>query len=131
MKIVDLLCEEYKLVNATLHEMANLYPVDTGVKYPMWFGEVGGQHGPRIKVSNIVRKFDSSDNFVVSVSQTPRLLTPRFCKITSAELEDVFDWIKLNYDILMRMWDIHENMGISANNPNDRIPDLLNQLKNI
>ena len=50
-------------------EMASLYPSETGVGYVMWFGEVSGQHGPRIKVSNQPGRFAIDDNFTLSVKQ--------------------------------------------------------------
>lgn len=46
MKLSDLKESEIML------EVANLPSRATGVGYVMYFGEVGGQHGPRIKVSN-------------------------------------------------------------------------------
>lgn len=106
MKITELL--EFEILNAPMNEMANLYPQETGVSAVMWFGEVGGQHGPRLKVSNTPGKFDVQNNFVVAVSKNPMVLTPRSAALSSAKIEDVKDWIKLNYDTLMELWKIHE-----------------------
>ena len=69
--------------------MANLAPKDTGLSVVVWMGEIGGLHGPRIKVSNIKGKFSSSDNFVVSVDKNPSVLTPNSAKLKSDEIEDV------------------------------------------
>ena len=89
-------------------EMANLFPQQTGLPVVVWFGEVGGQHGPRIKVSNVKGKM-THDCFVVSVSKQPVVLTPRSCKLSQSTIEDVFDWVVLNYDTLMQLWNVHES----------------------
>lgn len=100
---------EQAILAAPMIEMANLFPSVTGLKIAVWFGEVGGQHGPRIKVSNIVGKFSSTDNFVISVSKDPKVLTPRSVKLKPNEIEDIFDWVKLNFDTLMEMWALYES----------------------
>lgn len=99
---------EQQILEAMMTEMANLFPTKTGLPTAVWFGEVGGQHGPRIKVSNIKGKFAQNDNFVISVDKNPRVLTPRAVKMKPSEIEDIFDWIRINYDDLMKMWEIYE-----------------------
>jgi hypothetical protein len=106
--------EQKTLVESTFFEMANWYPNDTGLNYVIWFGEVGGQHGPRIKVSNIKGTFAKHDNFVMSISKEPVNLTPKFTKISSDDVDDIKDWIKLNYAILMKLWEIYETGNGSA-----------------
>lgn len=101
--------EQKLLVEAELTEMANLQPGDTGLTYVIWMGEVGGQHGPRIKVSNVKGKFAKDNNFVLSVAKDPANLTPKYTKISNDEVEDVKDWIKLNYEILMDLWKAYES----------------------
>lgn len=99
-------------------EMANLYPRRTGIEYVMWFGEVGGQHGPRIKVSNVKGKFALNDNFVISVNKVPTITAGK-PKISKKELIQIIAWIKKNYNDLMLMWEIHENgddIQLSDNN---------------
>ncbi len=108
MKLHELLDEELEILNAPMCEMANLYPKSTGVGVVMWFGEVGGQHGPRVKVSNVPGKFRANDCFVVSVDKEPRVLTPKSMRLKQAGLDDVTDWIRQNYDDLMLMWKINE-----------------------
>lgn len=108
MKLAEFL-EEALILAAPMNEMANLFPKRTGLSTIIWFGEVGGQHGPRIKVSNTKGKFDLNSNFVVSVEKIPRILTPKSVNMKSEELEDVLDWIKLNYDDLMEMWKMYES----------------------
>ena len=100
---------EQQILLAPMNEMANLYPAKTGLAYVIWFGEVGGQHGPRIKVSNVKGKFAINDNFVISVAKDPIVLTPKARKISNSDLEDLFDWVKLNYNTLMQLWKIHES----------------------
>lgn len=109
MILVELKSDEQDaILLAPMNEMANLVPSRTGLSVVIWFGEVGGQHGPRIKVSNVKGKFSKIDNFVVSVDKEPKVLTPKTVKISKDEIEDVFDWIKLNYDDLMKMWKMYE-----------------------
>lgn len=95
---------EDQLLKAPMLEMANLSPGDTGLSVVVWMGEIGGQHGPRIKVSNIKGKFSINDNFVVSVDKEPMVLTPKSAKLKNSEIEDVKDWIKLNYSELIDLW---------------------------
>jgi len=109
MKINELLLDaEDAILQAPMNEMANLYPLKTGLPVVLWFGEVGGQHGPRIKVSNVKGKFSTDNNFVVSVMKEPKVITPKSLKISVNEQADIMDWIKLNYDVLMKMWALHE-----------------------
>lgn len=92
-----------------MNEMANLYPSRTGVNYVMWFGEVGGQHGPRIKVSNEKGKFAIHSNFTLSVSKTPEVMTPEgSVHISERDLNKIKEWIVQNHDNLMLLWRVHE-----------------------
>jgi hypothetical protein len=104
---------EAAILEAPMLEMSNLAPADTGLPVVIWFGEVGGQHGPRIKVSNVKGKFAKNDNFVVQVARDPIVLTPRSVKLKSYEIDLIQDWIKINYDTLMLMWIAYET-GESA-----------------
>lgn len=108
MRLDELLMAEEHILQAPMNEMANLYPKETGLPCVVWFGEVGGQHGPRLKVSNVPGKFSTESNFVVSVTREPRVLTPKSAELSTTKIEDVLDWIKLNYDELMELWQIHE-----------------------
>lgn len=109
MKLNELtLDDQDQLLQAPMNEMANLYPMKTGLPVVLWFGEVGGQHGPRIKVSNIRGKFAAHDTFVISVTHEPKVLTPKSASLDLDVQTDIIDWIKLNYDILMEMWKLHE-----------------------
>lgn len=89
-----------KILESFVMHMANLKPSTTGLPVVVWIGKVGGHHGPRIKVSNILGKA-SEDCFVMSVSKEPQVLTPKTCKISNSLIEAVSDWIKMNYDELL------------------------------
>jgi len=110
MKFSEFLNEEAQrvLVEADFMEMDNLNPENTGLNYVVWIGEVGGQHGPRIKVSNTKGKFAKDNNFVLSISKEPVNYTPKFTKIDKDDEEDVKDWIKQNYEKLMILWKMYE-----------------------
>lgn len=99
---------ENLILNSPMHEMANLNPESTGIGYVIWLGKVGGQHGPRIKVSNSKGEFNEQNNFVISVDKEPRIITPKAVKISSDDVDDVVDWIKRNYMILMELWVAYE-----------------------
>lgn len=122
---------EFDILNSPMFEMANLFPNVTGIPYAIWFGEVGGQHGPRIKVSNIKGKFAANDNFVIVVSKEPWIATPKSCKLSKSEMDDIFDWIILNYDILMDMWQMYENGGYLESEPELTLLDIQHRLKKI
>lgn len=104
MKIEELLEKE----DVMLFEMANLPIKRTGLSTIIYFGEVGGQHGPRIKASNVKGKFAKFDNFTITVDKEPRLVHPEKAKLSNDEIEDIKDWIKLNYEKLMWLWKTHE-----------------------
>ena len=97
------------LIESMLDEMANLNPDDTGLSYVIWMGEIGGQHGPRIKVSNVRGKMQSNNCFVMSVSHDPVVITRASCKLSQSEVDDVADWVKINYGTLMSMWKVYES----------------------
>lgn len=108
MLLNELQMSEVDILVAPMNEMANLYPTKTGLPCVVWFGEVGGQHGPRLKVSNVPGKFAVDNNFVMAVTKEPKALTPKSAELSISKIDDVVDWIKLNYDELMELWKIHE-----------------------
>ena len=110
MQLFELLPDdEHAILLAPMVEMANIAPSRTGLQTVIWFGEVGGQYGPRIKVSNVKGKFAAHDNFVVAVDKEPRILTNKSVRLRKDEVDDIIDWIKLNYDDLMLMWKAYES----------------------
>ena len=84
-----------------LHEMANLGSHNHGIQdVVIWVGKANKQHGLRIKVSNLKNKWRNDDNFVIQLpsldydhSQVASWITPKI-------LEKIFDWIKLNQQVL-------------------------------
>jgi hypothetical protein len=95
---------QQKILESFVVHMANLYPEDTGLPVQIWIGKIGGHHGPRIKVSNIPGKSPQLDGFVMSISEEPRVLTPQTCKLKQRDIDDISDWIKLNYDELFKAY---------------------------
>ena len=104
MKINELLQED----DILLCEMSNFYPKKTGLASVLFLGKVGGQHGPRIKVSNVRKTFAYNDNFTITVDKDPRIIYPEKVKLSKNEVEDIIDWIKLNYEKLLWLWKFHE-----------------------
>lgn len=105
---LSIILSEKEIIDSFLMEMANLTPTNTGLPVVIWLGPVGGQHGPRIKISNNKGKM-TSDSFVMSVSKSPKILTPNSCKLSSSVIEDISDWIMLNYEVLMQLYEIGES----------------------
>lgn len=88
-----------------LCEMANIRPKDIGMNFTIFVSSkkyVGGSHGPRIKVSNLRDRFSKDDNFVITISKSP--IVGQNCKYKETEKSDLKDWVKLNYDVLMKYW---------------------------
>ena len=102
------LAEERRILRNPINEMANLNATTTGLPVTIWVGEVGGQHGPCIKVSNTPGKFDTSSNFVVAVARKPYTVTPRAVDLPMSTVEDIYDWISLNYEVLMELYTAFE-----------------------
>ena len=89
-----------------LFEMTRIPEKRSGIK-PVLFASykslVQSRHGPRIKESNIPGTFSPVDNFSVSISDEPQVITGHV-RISNRDLEDVFDWVKLNRDVLLKFW---------------------------
>jgi hypothetical protein len=120
-----------------MNEMANLSSRRTGLPTFIWFGEIDGQHGPMIKVSNLPGKFAANDCFVFSVDRNPQVMTPSSAKLSSSVIADVKDWIRLNYDDLTLLWKIFEtNEPVKERDPTGEmveldVEDILMQLKKL
>lgn len=109
MKLEELVYQpdnDYIISEEQLWEMARVKPADSGLSWIIFVSSreyAKQRHWARVKVSNIPGKFANDDNFVVSIDKQPAVLegTPRMSK---SELKDIFDWIKLNYDVLLKYW---------------------------
>jgi hypothetical protein len=93
-----------------LFEMSNLSKEDTGLDKTIWVSVKNHSSGPRIKVNyDNSLKFDNNYNFSVSISDDPKVISGNteenvIKKIGKSTLEDIFDWILLNQEILLKYW---------------------------
>jgi hypothetical protein len=78
-----------------LFEMANLFPVTTGLPMTVWVSPRGkARHDVRVKVNRTHgNQMDASNTAVVGVRPSPRLIAGR---LASADQQAVFAWISLN-----------------------------------
>lgn len=109
MKLNELQTSEEWLLAQPINEMAGLPPKNTGLDVFLWIGKIGGQHGPRIKVSNKIGRFAEDDCFVVSVGKPAEVMTPKSMRLKPEELERVLDWVTLNHDELMALYRMYES----------------------
>jgi len=85
-----------------LYEMANLFPRTTGLPMTVWVSPRGrARHVARIRVSLSPGRMDIGNTAVVGIRPRPRLIEGN---LSSAELELVSQWIKLNEAALMDFW---------------------------
>lgn len=98
MKLEDL-CEEQWL---DLYEMANLSVRYTGIpNIIIWVGADPKRHAMRVKVSNIPNRWDSDDNFTITLPMLDVVGTINKKLITGNVLRDIQLWIKLNIETLL------------------------------
>ena len=98
--------DDIVITEEELYEMARVQPKDSGLPYMIFVSTrnyVKDRHGPRIKISNVIGTFSSTDNFVVYIDLVPSVIAGK-PKISNADLEDVFDWVKLNRIPLLKFW---------------------------
>ena len=89
-----------------MYEMARVKEANSGINVVIYVSTKNGvkqRHGPRIKVSNIKHTFSWDDNFAVTIEKEPQIIAGKV-KIKNDEVEDIFDWVKLNYSTLMKYW---------------------------
>lgn len=80
-----------------MFEMANLLPSRTGLKYQIWYSAKVEKHKPRIKV-------DLGDGKALSIQIEDHKVKGATDKISSKDLNDIFRWIDINKDALLRYW---------------------------
>lgn len=89
------------------YEEANISIKKTGLDYIVWIAPQSGKekHNARIKIK--------VDNVFVSItiSDNPELKSNKV-KIESKKLNKIFDWVKLNKDILLKYWDGKGEIGV-------------------
>jgi len=86
-----------------LFEMANVHPRYHGIDdVVIWVGMENKKHGLRVKISNQKNKFNMSNHFNIqmpSLDYNPKRV-PKW--ITTKKLNHIFDWIKLNQELLYK-----------------------------
>jgi hypothetical protein len=87
-----------------LYEMVNIYPADSGLPMTVWAGPRGNaRHDVRVKVNMAHgNQMSISNTAVVAVRPVPRLIAGR---LSSADLQAVSDWLRLNEAALVAHWD--------------------------
>jgi hypothetical protein len=109
MKLIDLFEDDNEQY---LFEMAILSKEETGLDKTIYASPKQHSSGPRIKVNfdnSLV--FDKGYNFSVTISRDdPQVVAGDteknvIKKIGAAELQDIYDWVILNYDALIEYWE--------------------------
>jgi hypothetical protein len=87
-----------------LYEMVNIYPADSGLPMTVWAGPRGkARHDVRVKVNRSHgNRMTISNTAVVALRPAPHLVTGR---LSSADLQAVSDWLRLNEAALVAHWD--------------------------
>lgn len=103
---IDFFKNDCILTEEVLYEMARVQKKDSGLPQQIFVStrDYGtGNHWARIKVSNVPGTFSKDDNFVVTISNKPAVVAGK-TKYTNSQLEDIFDWVKLNQKVLLKFW---------------------------
>ncbi|MFA7407686.1 MAG: hypothetical protein WCY93_07655 [Anaerolineaceae bacterium] len=86
-----------------LDEMGNVSSDITGVDKVIYISHgKGSRHGPRIKV--YAGHPGNSEYTIITVSHEPRVIGQNRANLKTSTLEDIYDWIKINHDLLMKVW---------------------------
>jgi hypothetical protein len=116
-----------ELFEEDLFEMSNLTKAETGLDVTIWVSVKSHPAGPRIKVNlDSSLSFNRDSNFSVSISDNPTVVAGDtekniIKKLGTKKLEDVYDWVKLNKNVLDDYW----NSKISTK----QLLDLIQELK--
>lgn len=98
-KFIDLVNQEWQ--NDELFEMANITPKYHGIEnVVIWVGKAPKNHGLRVKVSNVPRRMDMDDSFVImmpSLDYDPKAVAKW---ITPKTMRKILQWITLNQKLL-------------------------------
>jgi len=84
----------------SLWEMANIEKKVTGLSVNIYISEKNSSHGPRIKLSKEGHNFLCS----ITISNNPKVIGD--CKIKQKELNKIFEWIKINKNVLLDLWNM-------------------------
>jgi hypothetical protein len=106
LKLKEFLTESDCIITEEqLYEMARIKQADSGLPYIMFASTKEyepGRHWARIKVSNVPNTFSRNDNFSISIVD-PRVVAGH-PKYPQTKVSDIIDWVKLNYEPLMKYW---------------------------
>ena len=89
-----------------LQEMARVNSDFSGINVIMFVSSkeyVKNKHGPRVKISNIKNTFSENNNFSITISKNPILIAGK-CELKKDDFDDICDFIKINYETLMKFW---------------------------
>jgi len=128
MEAIERIKDLLRIDTDYLFEMANLSNSTTGLAYLIWVSVAPENHKqegfPRIKVSltGNVHRGRGRDVFSVSVQDDPSILGGSSKvnyvekKIPSYDLKKVFEWVKLNKEILTKYWKNEvDTLGLISN----------------
>ena len=132
MRLKELLLND----DPPLLEMANLYSHETGLEYGIWIGKIGGQHGPRLKVSNAKGRWRANDNFTISIEEEPKLKSKKeYMKISAYDYNQVVKWIQINFNRLMTLWWMFEHNAVEVydeeNEKTIKMDDIFDELEKV
>lgn len=110
--------QEYLSEQTVICEMTNLYKEETGLPMVVWIDLDGderkpGHNTPRLKIQGDKKdKFVQRESAVVSISMDPKVLEGlKNIKHSSKDMNKLFEWIKLNFETLMKQWNRTSNMN--------------------
>jgi hypothetical protein len=83
-------------------QIAEFYPQKTGLDVVLHFGQV--DRLPCLLVANGPGKFKEDDSFLIKVSLNPEVQGD----VKISNLNDIYEWVKLNHELLIGLWEINE-----------------------
>lgn len=93
-----------------LTEMANYYQDETSLPVIVWIDDIGverrNRHNhPRIKIqNNYSTKVQQGETISILIDdKQPKILAGK-AKIKQQDLNEVFEWVKKNYNVLIKYW---------------------------
>jgi len=109
-----------------LLEFANLLPENTGLTSGIIYiySTDPGTHSQRVKFFREITNRSCFASIEIVKDVTPKILIDKI-DLTKQEKQEIFRFIKLNYDVLMKFWNHGVEMYI------DEVNDLLDDLKKI
>lgn len=102
---------EYNVFDdSTINEMANLSKQTTHLPIVIYVSDNRGvNHGPRIKCNCSYGNW-SGQSFTVTIDHEPRAIG-KTGDIKPSDVQTVLDWVKINYDCLIKYWKLEIGIG--------------------